>query len=234
MRRLVEAEIAAVIDRRQALVGALGIMNAVIAMAARHQRRDHHLRSHAEWFAHEVFFEFRADLDQHAADFMAEGERPGQLLRPVAFQDMQIGAANAAGADFYQCRLLRNFRPRHVANNRLCTGAVIGANTNLFHEISSGPSAIVDCCAWADRSLCETDCPANVRAARKCGAVDTRIAPSEVAPTSKGVEALRNRWIIRAVRFVVRLAMAFQFQSGRRGRTLLAASSALVSLISES
>src|SRR5213592_1382523 len=71
MRRLVEAEIAAVIDRRQALVGAFRIMNAVIAAAARHQRRDHHLRSHAEWFAHEVFLEFRADLDQHTADFVA-------------------------------------------------------------------------------------------------------------------------------------------------------------------
>src|SRR5436309_12760366 len=67
---------------------------------------------------------------------MAERERPGQLLRPVALQDMQIGAANAAGADFYQCRLPRNFRPWHVANNRLRTGAVIGANANLLHEIS--------------------------------------------------------------------------------------------------
>src|SRR5258706_178897 len=135
MRRLVEAETAAVIDRRQALVGAFRIMNAVITMAARHQRRDHHLRSHAEWFAHEVFFEFRADLDEHAADFVAERERPRQLLRPVALQDMQIGAANAAGADFYQRRLLRNFRPWHVANNRPRAGALISANTNPFHEI---------------------------------------------------------------------------------------------------
>jgi hypothetical protein len=106
-------------------------------MAARHQRRNHHLRSHAERLAHEVFFEFRADLDQHAADLVAERERPGQLFRPVAFEDMQIGAADAAGADFYQRRLLRDLGPRHGANDRLRTRPVIGANANLFHEKSS-------------------------------------------------------------------------------------------------
>ena len=37
--------------------------------------------------------------------------------------------------------------------------------------------------------------------------------PSEVAPPSIGGEALRNRWFILAVLFVVRLTMAFQFQS---------------------
>jgi hypothetical protein len=31
-------------------------------------------------------------------------------------------------------------------------------------KISSGPSAIVDCYAWAGRSLCETGCAANVDA----------------------------------------------------------------------
>src|SRR5262249_39823161 len=45
MRRLVEAEIAAVIDRRQALVRALRIVDAVVAMATGHQRRDHHFRA---------------------------------------------------------------------------------------------------------------------------------------------------------------------------------------------
>src|SRR5258705_3352509 len=214
MRRLVEAEIAAVIDRRQALVGVFRIMNAVIAMAARHQRRDHHLRSHAERFAHEVFLEFRADLDQHAADAVAERERPRQLLRRVALQDMQIGAANAAGADFNQRRLLRNFRPWHVANNRLRAGPVIGANTNLFHKNSSGPSAIVDCCAWANRNLCETGSAANVRAARTCGAVDRLVTPPEVcANLDRGCGVLRDRWTMLAVLVVVRLTMAFQFQS---------------------
>src|ERR1700682_6468864 len=48
---------------------------------------------------------------------------------------------------------------------------------------------------------------------RICSAIDRRIAPSQVAPTSMGVKALRNRWIILAVLFVVRLTMAFQFQS---------------------
>ena len=135
MRRLVEAEIAAVVDRRQALVGALRIMHAVIALAARHQRRDHHLRSNRERLAHEVFGKFRSDLDQHAADFMAERERPRQLLRPVPFQDMQIGAADPTGADLDQRRLVRNFRPRNAANDRLRAGPVIGANANPFHDM---------------------------------------------------------------------------------------------------
>src|SRR5205814_10644507 len=87
MRRLVEAEIAAVIDRRQAFISALRVVNAIIAMAAWHQRRDHHLGSHLERLAHEVFIEFRSDLDQHAADLVTKRERPWQRLRPVAFED---------------------------------------------------------------------------------------------------------------------------------------------------
>src|SRR5258708_15099170 len=139
MRRLVEAEIAAVIHRRQALVGAFRIMNAVIAMAAWHQGWDHHLRSHAEFLAHEVFAEFGADLDQHAADLVPQREWPGQRLRPVALEDMQIGAAHAAGADFYQCRLLRDLGPRHRANDRLRAGTVLGAYPALLHELFLRP-----------------------------------------------------------------------------------------------
>jgi hypothetical protein len=144
MRRLVEAEIAAVIHRRQAFVGALRIMDAVIASPARHQRRDHHLRSHVKRLAHEIFRKFRADLDQNAANFMTERERPRQWFRPVTFKDVQIGAADAAGTDFYQCGLLRNFRPWHIANNRLRAGTIVGADPDLIHGVSSGPSAIVD------------------------------------------------------------------------------------------
>jgi len=42
-----------------------------------------------------------------------------------------------------------------------------------------------------------------VLAAPTCSAADRRIAPSELAPTSIGDEALRNRWIILAVLFVL-------------------------------
>src|ERR1700744_6119857 len=134
MRRLVEAEIAAVIDRRQALIGALRIMDAVIALAARHQRRDHHLRSHRKRLAPEVLVEFRAAFDDDAAEFVAERERPWQQLRPMAFEDMQIGAAHTAGADLDQRSLGRNFRPWHRANDRLRAGTVIGAYAYLFHR----------------------------------------------------------------------------------------------------
>src|ERR1700730_11203480 len=139
MRRLVEAEIAAVIDRGQALVCALRIVDAVIAMAAGHQRRDHHLRPYRERLAHEVFVEFRADLHQYAADLMSERERPRQCFGPMTLEDVQIGAADAAGPDFYQCGLLRNFRPWHAANDRLRAGSVIGAYADLFHGPSPRP-----------------------------------------------------------------------------------------------
>jgi hypothetical protein len=43
VRRFVEPDIAAVIDRRQTLIGIFGIVDAVVTMPARHQRRDHHL-----------------------------------------------------------------------------------------------------------------------------------------------------------------------------------------------
>jgi len=83
MRRLVEPEAAAVIHRGKALVGTLRIVDAVIAASARHQRRNHHLRSHRQRFLHEIHFELVADFDEYAAELMAEGERPGKLLRPV-------------------------------------------------------------------------------------------------------------------------------------------------------
>jgi len=37
------------------------------------------------------------DLDQYAADLVAEGERPGQRLLASDLSGMQIGAADAAG-----------------------------------------------------------------------------------------------------------------------------------------
>src|SRR5260370_21921457 len=74
--------------------------------------------------------------------------------------------------------------------------------------------AIVDCCAWANRNLCETGSAANVRAARTCGAVDRLVTPPEVcANLDRGCGVLRDRWTMVAVLVVVRLTMAFQFQS---------------------
>src|SRR3984885_2995765 len=54
--------------------------------------------------------------------------------------------------------------------------------------------------------------PMHGRYDRTCLAIDSRIAAG-CTPTSRGGEALRNRWFILAVLFVVRLTMAFQFQS---------------------
>jgi len=135
MRRLLEAEIAAVINRRQALIGALGVVDAVIAMAARHQGRDHHFRADFQRLAHEVFREFRTDLDQHPADLMAKRERPGQWLGPMALEDVEVSSADAAGSDLDQRALLSDFRPGHAADDGLRARPVIGADANLFHRL---------------------------------------------------------------------------------------------------
>jgi hypothetical protein len=98
---------------------------------------------------------------------------------------MQIGAANAAGADFYQCRLLRNFRPWHGANDRLRTGTVIGANTNLFHEGSSGRSRLLIFSAWAEEAY--VNCaimPISALSQQMSAAIDRFGARSQLAPTT--------------------------------------------------
>src|SRR5205085_4136455 len=187
MRCLVEAEVAAVIDRRQALVGALRIMDAVIAAAARHQWRDHHFRSHCKWLAHEIFGELGADLDQHAADLVTERERPRQWLRPMSFQNMQIGAANPAGADLDQRRFAWNLRPRHGADDGLRARAVIGANPDLFHEVSLRPFGI---CFTVGGSGFLSD--ANADANRFTEAVIASKAKQSIAPqTEKWIASSR-------------------------------------------
>src|SRR5690348_2537886 len=133
MRRLVEAEIAAVIDRREAFIRALRIMDAIIAMAARHQRRNHHARSDLQRLAHKVFFKLGAGFDDDAAEFVAERERPWQRFGPVTFKDVQVGAAHAAGADLDQRRLFRNFRPGNAVNDRLGAGTGEGRDADVLH-----------------------------------------------------------------------------------------------------
>src|SRR6185312_9894352 len=83
--------------------------------------------------AHEVFIEIGPAFDDDAAELMAERERPGQRLWPMPFQDMQIRAADAAGADLDKRGFPADLRPRHGANDRLRAGAVIGANPNFLH-----------------------------------------------------------------------------------------------------
>ena len=144
MWRLLEPEITSVIDGGQTLVGALRVVNAVIALAARHQWRDHHLRSHLQRLAHEVFCKFRADLDQHPANLVTEREWPRQWFRPVALQNVQIGAANTAGADLDESGLARNFRPRHGADDRPCSRAIVGAYANLLHALPLAPFFFLD------------------------------------------------------------------------------------------
>ena len=133
MRRFLKTEIAAVIDRRETFVGALRIMNAVITAAARHQRRDHHARSDLQRLAHEVFDKFAAGFDDDAAEFMTKRKRPRQRFGPVPFEDVQVGAANAAGADLDQRRFLWNFRPGNAVDHRLGARTGKGRDADLLH-----------------------------------------------------------------------------------------------------
>src|SRR5258708_31782696 len=86
---------------------------------------------------------------------MAERERPWQRLRPMALQDMQVGAAHPAGPDLDQRRLLSNLRPRHGAHHRPCARAVISADADVLHEASSGPSLVVHSVTRAEATECD-------------------------------------------------------------------------------
>ncbi len=83
VRRPVETEIAAVVDRLRALVGLLGIALAPVAEAAGHQRREHQLGADADGLAHVIGLQFRPDLDDHTRQFVAQRERPRQRLWPM-------------------------------------------------------------------------------------------------------------------------------------------------------
>jgi hypothetical protein len=102
-------------------------------MAAWHERWDHDLRSHLQWFIHEVFGELATYLNEDPTNFMPERERPRKCLRPVTFKDMQISAANSAGADFNESCLLGNIRPRNRANYRLRARTGKSGYADLFH-----------------------------------------------------------------------------------------------------
>src|ERR1700682_2412198 len=110
----------------------LGRILAIIAFAAGHERRDHDLGADADWIVHPVGLEVRSDLDHHAGHLVAERERPWQRFRPMSFEDMQVGAANAAGADLNESSLSRHFRPWHLPDHRLRARTVIGGNADLF------------------------------------------------------------------------------------------------------
>jgi hypothetical protein len=80
----------------------------------------------------------------------------------MAFEDMQVGAADTACSNLDQRRLLRNFWPGHRPDHRLCTRTLESGNAYLLHEISSGPSAIVDFCCVGTGKLGEASVDANI------------------------------------------------------------------------
>ncbi len=136
VRRLVEAQIAPVVDRGQALVGLLGIVLAPVAEAAGHQRRQHQLGADADRLAHEVGRELVADLDDDAGELVSQRERPGQGLGPMALEDVLVGAAHPAGADLDQRALGRHLGPGHLAHDGLGAGAVVGGDADLWPSIA--------------------------------------------------------------------------------------------------
>ena len=73
-------------------------------------------------------------LDDHAAQLVAERERPGQWLWPVALEDMQIRAAHAAGADLDQRGLARHLRPRHLVDDGFGARPGEGRDADRFHR----------------------------------------------------------------------------------------------------
>src|SRR5690606_24716203 len=122
MRRLLEAEIAAVVDGRQALVRVLGVVLAPVAESTWHQRWKHQLRSNADGLAHEICLQLGANLDDNTGELMAEGERPRQWFRPVTLKNVLIRATNAARCDLDERPFWRDLGhahfPEHASSSR--------------------------------------------------------------------------------------------------------------------
>src|SRR5262249_19552701 len=78
----------------------------------------------------EIFGELSSLFDDDATELVAEGERPRQRLRPVAPEDMKIGAAHPAGADLNERGVRRDLRPRHRADDRLGAGTGEGGESD--------------------------------------------------------------------------------------------------------
>src|SRR5262249_47018746 len=151
MRRLVEAEIATVIDRREAFIRTLRIMDAVVAAAARHQRRDHDSRSDPQRLAHEVFFKLATGFDDDAAEFVPERERPGQLFWPMSFKDVEVGAADAAGADLDERRFAWDIGPWNAMDDRLGARTGEGRDADMLHARVFSPVLGGSLAHWARR-----------------------------------------------------------------------------------
>ena len=196
VRRLVEAEIAPVVDRRQALVGVLGVVDAIVAAPARHQRRDHDLRADGDRLAHEILDERRALLDDDAADLVAERERPGQRLRPMPFQDVLIGAADAAGADLDQRRIPRHRRPGHGLDDGLRAGSGKGRDADV--GFCHGPTHVIAGLDPAISIACRAACRIVIAGTRPAARplawerLDTRHRPRGPFGPSYGSEGSRG------------------------------------------
>ena len=83
--------------------------------------------------AHEVFCKLAAGFDDDAAEFVAQRERPGQLFWPVTLKDVEVSAADAAGADLDERRLFWNFGPGNAVDHRLGARTGEGRDADVLH-----------------------------------------------------------------------------------------------------
>src|SRR5215212_7905792 len=115
MRLPIEAEITAIVNRVQALVRGLGVVHAIVAAPAGHERWQHDLRAHLERLTHEVLGQIVADLTYDPCQLVAERKRPGEWPGPVALEDVKVGAADPAGRDADERSLAGYVGLRHLA-----------------------------------------------------------------------------------------------------------------------
>ena len=140
MGRLLERDVAAVVSGLQALVGVGGIVPTVVALAARHQWRQGDFRADGQSLSRVIELESGFFLDDDAGQLVTQRQRPGQRLRPVALQNVQVRAADATGADLDEGRLVGDRGTRHAANLGARTRAVEGRHPNScrFHSHLGG------------------------------------------------------------------------------------------------
>jgi len=137
MRLPIEAEITAIVNRVQALVRGLGVVHAIVAAPAGHERWQHDLRAHLERLTHEVLGQIVADLAYDPCQLVAERKRPREWPGPVALEDVMVGAADPAGRDADERSLAGYVGLRHLAYHGRGAGTIESGDADGRHEFSS-------------------------------------------------------------------------------------------------
>ena len=133
VRRFFKSQVAAVVGRIEALVGVCRVVHAVVALAARHQRRQHHLAAHTQRPPHEIRVQGRTFFHDHTASLWPRvngqgrgfGQCPWRMWRSVPHTPQTPMRMRAASSG--------TFGPRHLSHLDPGAGPVKSRYTDCAH-----------------------------------------------------------------------------------------------------